>query len=198
MSRGVLLVALLALAGCGSSSSESAPAETHEAGTNEPQASTTAATPSITGFGAADSAWNGAHTEDTNYSHEAAYNPATGLGPFHDEYDNVSHAKGRVTGYEYNFHAETMATAQETILHEQFPSDATTFQPERLSTCAFVLVRSPTLNKALGLPSSSPAAQIEFQTLTNGQAEALNPSSVDSAIISEGYLGIEKITGGKC
>jgi len=110
----------------------------------------------------------------------------------------VSHTKGHVTGYECNFHAESMAKAQETILHEQFPTDATTFQPEQLSRCAFVLVRSHTLNKALGLSASSPAAQIEFETLANGQPEGLCPSSVDSAIISEGYPGIEKITGGKC
>lgn len=58
---------------------------------------------------------------------------------------------------------------------------------------------SPTLTHMLRLPSSSPAAQIELETGgENGGGEAFDPSSVDHAILSEGYPGIEKIKGGEC
>jgi hypothetical protein len=210
----VLVVAAIAVVGCGSSetsshaesSPESTPAGESPAGesaTTSTAATTAQETPSITGFGATDAAWNGAHTEDTNYNHEAAYNPNPALpegpgGHPGDEYIAVAHTNGRVTRYEYVFASESAKQAQAAILREQFPADASVFRYEVLDTCAIVLVRSPTLAQALGLPAGTPVAQIGLEKTTATGEEPFNPSSVDHALIMEGYPGIQGIKGGKC
>ena len=60
-----------------------------------------------------------------------------------------------------------------------------------------MLVHSATLAHLLGLPAASPVSQIELETGSeaSGHEEALDPSSVDGAIVSEGYPGIEKLPG---
>jgi hypothetical protein len=206
--RLALIVALtFGLAGCGSAEKheESVPAPTaaHIAETERSEAAqkTASSSPSITGFGALDAAWNEAHTEDTNYNHEAAYNPTSSLPDgYKDEYGDVTHTNGRVTGYEYHFASESAKEAQSAVLREQFPADARAFHYEVLNTCAIMLIRSATLTQALGLSAGTPVAQISLEASPTESAEEqpFDPSSVDTAIVSGGYSGIEKITGGKC
>ena len=102
--------------------------------------------------------------------------------------------EGHVVGYEYHFTSESASEAKREILTEQFPRDARIYDDETLGTCEEMLVNSPTLVKALGLPSNTVAvAQIELETGhdENGEEQPFDPSSVDNAIISEGYRGIE-------
>lgn len=186
------VVLMVAIAGCGGSSGNGElAAETHE--TTTTQAKTTVVEPSITGFGATDSAWNSAHREDTNYAHESVYNENPALPEVDGasvEYAGVGHAEGHVTRYEYRFKEESAAAAKEEILREQFPPDASIFDDDTLGKCEEMLVRSPTIVKALGLPAGTVAAQIELGTGVEGE-ESFNPSSVDAATLSEGYRGIE-------
>lgn len=205
-----VLILVVVLAGCGTTekpeatSVPSAEAETTETITEAHTTATTAdppqQQPSITGFGATDEAWNGAHTEDTNYEHEAAYNQNSSLpeGEGQDEYGDVKHADNRVTGYEYHFEDESASEAKRAILAEQFPHDATIFDDETLPKCELMLIRSPTLARALGErgnPATVPVAQIELETGhdENDEEQPFNPSNVDGALVTEGYPGIEKI-----
>jgi hypothetical protein len=204
----MLMLLAVTLTGCSAAiekheESVSTPSAAHieETEHTEAAATTTTATdppnPNITGFGATDEAWNGAHTEDTNYVHEAAYNPNPGLpeqdGHPEDEYGGVRHVDGRVVGYEYHFISKTAEEAKQEILAEQFPHDATIYDDETLRTCEEMLVRSPTLNKRLELANTVAVAQIELETGhdENDEEQPFDPSSVDGASISEGYRGIE-------
>jgi hypothetical protein len=213
MKRLVAMLMLLAvtLTGCSAATekheeSVSTPSAAHieETEHTEAAATTTTATdppnPNITGFGATDEAWNGTHTEDTNYDHEAAYNQNSSLpeGEGYDEYGDVKHTNGRVTGYEYHFNDESASEAKQTILAEQFPHDARIFDDETLPKCELMLVRSPTLVQALGEhgnPATVPVAQIELETGhdENDEEQPFDPSNVDGALVTEGYPGIEKI-----
>lgn len=156
-----------------------------------------ASTPGVTGFGAADGSWDEAHTEDTNYAHEAAYdtNPSLPENDGHpgDEYTDVKHGDGHVTGYEYHFQSESATEARSAILAEQFPPDATVVGYKELATCAVMLVKSAAVAPLLGLPEGTPVAQLELETGSeaSGHEETLDPSSVDGALITEGYPGIE-------
>jgi hypothetical protein len=205
LAAGLVLIAV-ALAGCGStekSEATSVPSAEVETTETVTEAHTTEADPppqqpSITGFGATNEAWNSAHTEDTNYVHEAAYNPNPALpeqdGHLGDEYGGVEHQNGHVVGYEYHFASKSAEEAKQEILGEQFPHDATIYDDETLGTCEELLVKSPALVKALGLPTNTvAAAQIELETGhdENDEEQPFDPSSVDGASISEGYRGIE-------
>lgn len=215
----LLAVVIPVLAGCGASGSGGSEPSTPEATVSsseppEPEATTEHATasteqkaasgPEVTGFGATAAAWNANHTEDTNFNHEAAYNPNSSLpevdGRPGDEYGDVTQTNGRVTGYEYHFQSESVKQAQSAILRGQFPADATIFHYEPLDTCAIMLVKSPTLTRALGLPSGTPPAQISLEDVSSetGESAPFDPASVNLAIVSKGFPGIEKITGGKC
>src|ERR1700722_4254716 len=204
---GLMLIAV-ALTGCAAATerhekSVSPPMAAHIAETERAEAAATTPDPpepSITGFGATDERWNGAHTEDTNYEPEAAYNQNSSLpeGEGQDEYGDVKHADNRVTGYEYHFEGESASEAKRAILAEQFPHDATIFDDETLPKCELMLIRSPTLARALGErgnPATVPVAQIELETGhdENDEEQPFNPSSVDGALVTEGYPGIEKI-----
>jgi arylsulfatase A-like enzyme len=200
----LLAATVLAIAGCGSSDPPASEAQattsatTATESTNAPATTQAPSHPSVTGFGATDSAWNEAHTEDTNYAHEAAYDPNSALpendGRPGDEYTDVQHSNGHVTGYEYHFQSESAEDARMAILHEQFPTDAKALQYKELPTCALMLVSSPTLARPLGLPAGTPVAQVELETGSeaSGHEEAFDPSSVDGALVSLGYPGIER------
>jgi hypothetical protein len=213
------LLIVLALVGCGSAKKHeeavTTPSVAHIAETEHAEAAvrtakTQTATqspasadpPSVTGFGATTAAWNEAHTEDTNYTHEAAYNPNLSLpendGHPGDEYTDVIHSGGLVTQYEYHSVSMSASDARAAILAGQFPHDATIIHYHELPTCALMLVRSAALAHALGLPAGTPAAQIELETGSeaSGHENAFDPASVDGAVISEGYQGIE--TKGGC
>ncbi len=207
MRRAAPLVLALALAGCGSAESHEAVETEHAEAVATVTATSTAATtstdhqqPALTGYGATNTAWNETHTEVAGYAHEAVYNPNSSLpevdGREGDEYGDVRHSDGHVIGYEYHFVRKSSVAARREILAEQFPPDATIYDDEMLGTCELMLIKSRTLVRALGLPTSTvAAAQIDLETGhdENDQEQPFDPSSVDGALVTEGYPGIENI-----
>jgi hypothetical protein len=114
----------VALAGCGSSesSSSSTPAA---AASNEP-ATITASEPATTasassepkpgeptGWGATDTAWNSAHTEDSQFSSGSVYNENPSLQEINGhpgaEYTAVVHENDHVLNYYYNFQSKSIS-----------------------------------------------------------------------------------------
>jgi hypothetical protein len=105
--------------------------------------------PAVTGYGATDAAWNAAHTRDSKYAPGAVYNPDPSLNTG-DEYTQVLHQDGHVTGYDLHFANVPISQAKAEAFAQDLPSDATQLWFDVKDTCADMLVQSKTLSTALG------------------------------------------------
>ena len=110
-----LLVATAGLAlvvgGCGGGGANTPPAKTTTS-----VSTGTAPALSVTGFGATDADWNGAHTEDQDFARGAVYDadPALPTVNGHEgaHYIGVIHGGGRVLSYDYMFPNRTITSTK--------------------------------------------------------------------------------------
>ena len=142
----------------------------------------------ITGFGATDADWAGAHTQDTNYAAGSAYDPDPSLpqvnGRMADVYYGVDHSNGRVTGYEMRLHLRTGISAAKRVALHEFPSDTRIAWYQVVGAeCVQMEVASPTLGQALSSEGDSQGlALVEFGTLAADGSSGFDPSNVNDAL----------------
>ncbi len=202
MRRRLIALAVLgiALAGCGSSesSSSSTPTPAASNGAATPAASepaTTASAPSapkpgeLTGWGAADAAWNSAHTEDSQFSSGSVYNENPALQEINGhpgaEYTAVIHQNGHVLNYYYNFQSKSISEAKAEVLSSQFPTATQIVWFADKGSCADMLVQSDALRRALSgktIGDNEGTALVEFGSGESG-AESYDESAVTNALI---------------
>ena len=138
----------------------------------------------ITGFGATTAAWKASHTLDQRYSAGTVYNPDPSI-PAGAEYDLVMFQDGRVLGYDLQFANLPVAAARAKVAGE-LPHDTRRVAFVVKSTCAFELLRSATLARALGskaIGDSSGAVLVEF---VSGAAE----DHYDSSAVNDALFGL--------
>jgi hypothetical protein len=138
-------------------------------------------TPSVTGFGATDAAWNSSHTADPHSLPGTAYDPDPSLpkvnGGVADRYYAVQHEGGTVTQYEYRFANVPIAAAKAGVLRTEFPLDAKIKWFAVKRGCAQMMVTSKTLGRGLG-------ALVEFSSEPHDNL--YNPRVVNDAL----FLGL--------
>ncbi len=135
--------------------------------------STTSLGPSLTSFGATDSAWNAHHTADSRFAAGAAYDQDSSLPPVNGHtgarYYAVQHSGGRVLGYYMAFPPGTPITAARGAALREFPPDTVVLWFAIRPTCAQEEVTSRTLGTALG--ATADQVLVEFDTsLLGGSA----------------------------
>ena len=180
----VLVVGGFVLAACGSGGDAKSQATDTAAST----VSGASQAPPITGFGAANADWDGAHTEDQDFAPGAAYDADTALpkvnGHEGTHYAAVDHEAGRVLDYYYMFANRSIASAKSGVLRTQFPGDVKVVWFVVKPTCGQMLVKSATLAKALdskAIGDSDGSALIEFGGGANGNS--YNPKAINYALV---------------
>jgi hypothetical protein len=197
------LIALAALAvvitGCGSSESSSSPTPAVPASNeqttsteSEPTTTNAASAPKpgeLTGWGAPDTAWNSAHTEDSQFSSGSVYNENPALKEINGhpgaEYTAVIHQNGHVLNYYYNFQSKSISEAKADVLSSQFPAETHIIWFANKGSCADMLVQSGALRKALSgktIGDNEGTALVEFGSGESG-AESYDGSTVTNALI---------------
>lgn len=183
---------VLVLAGCSSNSSRpaAAPASHAAAGVAASTTPSAATVPAdgLTGFGAAQSAWDAHHTADPNAIGSGVYNPDPALpktndGQVDDDYIGVTADAGRVNAYFLRFSARSTADALAKVKAE-LPPDATLTAPVLTagladSKCLILTATSARVGKALGGPSGG-RVLIELQSR---DATVLDESAIVSAAL---------------
>lgn len=143
--------------------------------------------PPVTGFGAADPAWNANHTPDSDFALGAVYNPDPSLpqinGHTGAEYTQVMHQGGHVTGYDYHFHNAPISQARAQVLTTNFPTDAQTLWFAVKDTCAQMVVQSNAVGRALRSPALGDSAGFVLVEFSSGVNEDhYDPGAVSSAL----------------
>lgn len=174
------VLVILGIVGAAASSGGKKPASNSTSSTN-------AGATAITGFGATDTAWNSAHTEDTDFASGAVYNADPSLpkvnGHTGTHYAAVQHENGHVLGYEYRFLDEPIAAAKADVLRTQFPADVKVVWFARKATCAQMMVRSAALGLALSDPAIGDKVGSVLVEFSSGVAEdSYDPSAVNDAL----------------
>lgn len=122
----------------------------HRRRRRKPQAAARSA--GLTGFGAANAAWDANHQADGRFASGAAYNQDPSLsrpgnGDNNDRYFAVLHAGGRVFQYEMRFPpGTTVAQARQSVLQSEFARGARMTDFRRFSSCAVMTVHDPRLS----------------------------------------------------
>jgi hypothetical protein len=141
----------------------------------------------ITGFGATNAAWNQTHVQDPNSAPGAAYDPDPSLpnvnGHTAARYYAVIHEDGHVLGYEYRFHPLPISLVKALVLLE-FPSDVHVVWFRAVgASCAQMLVRSPTVGRALGTKKIGDPKGVALIEFSSGALEdSYNARSVNDAL----------------
>jgi hypothetical protein len=141
---------------------------------------------SVTGFGATDAAWNGAHTEDHDFAPGAVYDADPSLpqvnGHEGAHYVGVIHGSGHVISYDYMFNNRSIANARSDVLRTQFPADAKVAWFAVRGTCAQMMVTSATLAKTLVSKAIGDTDGSAFVEFSSGAAEdSYDPTAVNDA-----------------
>lgn len=178
MKRTVAVVVVLVCAGCGSSSSS--PSSSASAAARQ-------ADYGLTGYGATGAAWNAHHAADADFAPGAVYNKDPTLprvnGHTGADYTQVLHENGHVLGYDLHFKGDPIRQAKAVVFGRELPRDAKPLWFAVKDTCAQMLVKSPTLAKALGSKSigdTSGTVLIEFGSGVN--EDHYDPHSISDAL----------------
>ena len=185
-----LLAAVLALlfgASCGAGSETTASnAGAGETTTKVTRPSTSAQSSDITGFGAADEAWERTHTQVPGFAKGAVYDADPSLpevnGHTGARYSLVDHESGYVLGYIYRFLNKPISAAKADVLRTQLPSDARVVWFARRGACAQMMVRSAKLAQTLGpmpIGDKDGTVVVEFNSGVN--EDTYDPRSVNEA-----------------
>ena len=147
-----------------------------------------AAASAVTGFGATDTNWNSAHTEDTEFAPGAVYDTDPSLpeinGHTGAKYTAVLHTAGHVISYTLNLPTGTDLTEAMARTESDLPSDATAVWEAAKDTCSQMEFRSSTLGTALGDPSIGDEAGDVFVEFTTG--DGYDPSDVTNVLVGLG------------
>lgn len=194
---GAVLTA--ALAGCGSSRSSSTPPNSSSAAAPRPSAtgsrSAAAALPDhLAGFGATVAAWSSAHQEDGQFAPGSVYNEDPSLpdinGNTGADYTEVQPQDGRILAYDLHFRNVPIREAKAIILSNELPPDTQVLWFSVKDTCAFWLLRSRTLGRALGTEPIGDGAGIVSVEFGSGVSE----DYYDSRSVSDALFSLSEYT----
>jgi hypothetical protein len=186
----VVLVLVGIVAGCASGGTKQTPTAatiTAAAGAIVDWNGNNSAAP-LTGFGATTAAWNGAHTAVSGFTPGAVYDDDPALpkvnGNEGAHYAAVLHENGHVFNYDYRFTNRPIAAAKATVLRTEFPSDAKVAWFVVKRTCAFMLVKSKKVGKALGSKAIGDAPGTALVEFSSGLIDySYNPHAVNDALL---------------
>src|SRR5205823_73123 len=150
----------MALGGCGGSKSSTKstpaapePSKAAESGQTSSQAQGTTRASKTAGYGSTESAWDGAHTPDSDFASGSAYDQDTSLphvgGHAGARYTEVHREGGRIVSYVYNFPSAPIAAAERAVLSSQLPADVHRLGFAVKPSCAVMLVESKKLRREL-------------------------------------------------
>lgn len=125
--------------------------------------------PPITGFGATQDAWNGAHTADTS------------------RYSSVFATGGRILSYEMHLPDGQSVDQAKAAALKEFPSDATVLWFTQENQCSQMEVQSNALGTALADPAigdASGTALVEFQSQLSGNDSSYDPANNNDIFFS--------------
>lgn len=194
----VTAVAVLALAGCSSSTSKPAAAPTGGAPASSTTAMPTFATDNtaddgLAGLGASTGYWDAHRNPDGNSpANRPEYGPDPDLpqvnGRTGDRYSLVTDADGYVTAYQVNFKTGTGITAAlADVLRSEFPTDAAwEWKREVPGGCYQAEVKSAALAKGFktaGLGDGTGQAFAEFHTVPADASQVFDASNITYASI---------------
>jgi hypothetical protein len=180
----ILLACVALTAGCGGGNG--AAATSSFSGTGHAPTTTAAGAPKdgITGFGATMEAWNANHKLDRRYSAATVYN-SDPKAPTGADYNQVMFEDGRALGYDLRFPSLSITAARAKVAHE-LPRDAHRVAFTVKDVCAFELLRSATLGRALGAKIGDPSGAVLVEFGSGVSEDHYDASAVSGALFSLG------------